>query len=96
MLSALKGWELFLDCTTASFLFLSSKVMHNMIVEKMEMKKEKGAAGGQRQGAIRGGGDSDSDEGGDGGGAPQAVPLVEDRPKVAKAAAGSSMRRRHA
>jgi hypothetical protein len=70
-----------------------------MIDEKMQMKAEKGKISAKdRKGAIKGGGDSDSEESDsedDGKGAPDAVPISQEKPKVAKAAA-TSMRRRHA
>lgn len=105
MLDLLKAAELFLDATLSAFLFLATFVTHKMLVEKMQMKAEKGAAlAKQRKGAIRGGGDSDDSEASDSededddGGAPQAVPLHQEapKPKVAKVAAASSIRRRHA
>jgi hypothetical protein len=82
---------------TAAFLFMSTFISHKMIVEKMKMKAEKGTISAKgRKGAIKGGGDSDSgDESDDDKGAPDAVPISQEKPKVAKAAA-SSMRRRHA
>lgn len=79
---------------TSAFLAMATFVSHKMIVEKMQMKAEKGSISAKdRKGAIKGGGDSDSgsdDEGDDA--VPDAVPI--EKPKVAKAAA--SMRRRHA
>jgi hypothetical protein len=74
-------------------------ISHKMIVEKMQMKAEKGKISAKdRKGAIKGGGDSDSEESDseeDGTAAPDAVPISQEKPKVAKAAAAST-RRRHA
>lgn len=100
LLDMLKAFELFLDMVTSAFLFLATFISHKMIVEKMAMKAEKGKISAKdRKGAIKGGGDSDSeeseDDSDDGKGAPDAVPIQQEKPKVAKAAA-ASMRRRHA
>jgi hypothetical protein len=96
LLELLKTFELFLDMVTSAFLAMATFVSHKMIVEKMQMKKEKGSISAKdRKGAIKGGGDSDSgsdDDEGDDAAVPDAVPI--EKPKVAKAAA--SMRRRHA
>jgi hypothetical protein len=92
----MKAFELFLDLVTAAFLIMSTFISHKMIVEKMQMKAEKGTVAAQgRKGAIKGG-DSDADSDDDSGdeGVPDAVPVTQEKPKVAKAAA--SMRRRHA
>lgn len=96
----LKAFELFQDMVVSAFLFMATFVSHKMIVEKMQMKAEKGKISAKdRKGAIKGGGDSDSEEDDDsdedGKGAPDAVPISQEKPKVAKAAA-ASMRRRHA
>lgn len=97
-----KTLELFLDLTLLAFLAMSTFVSHKMIVEKMEMKRDKKNVNTDRKDAQRGGGDDDSDsEDADGNGdAPQAVPLQEqEKPKVARAAASSkasAVRRRHA
>jgi type III secretory pathway component EscV len=91
LLDTLKGFELFSDLVLAVFLVMGSFVAHKMILEKMQMKAEKGKVSA---GAIKGGGDSDSDED-SGEDAPEAVPVTQEKPKVAKAAA-ASMRRRHA
>lgn len=96
LLDSLKTLELFLDMVTSAFLAMATFVSHKMIVEKMQMKAEKGSISAKgRKGAIKGGGDSDSDgsdDEGDDAAVPDAVPI--EKPKVAKAAA--SMRRRHA
>lgn len=96
-LEVCKAFELFLDMVTAAFLFMGTFISHKMIVEKMKMKAEKGTISAKdRKGAIKGGGDSDSeDDSDDDKGAPDAVPISQEKPKVAKAAA-ASMRRRHA
>jgi hypothetical protein len=66
----------------SAFLFMGTFISHKMIVEKMQMKAEKGKISAKdRKGAIKG--------------APDAVPISQEKPKVAKAAA-TSMRRRHA
>lgn len=98
LLDVLKAFELFLDGTLSTFLVMAVFVTHKMILEKMTMRNEKHAAL-TRKGVVRGGGDSDSEDGD--GDAPQAVPLEQQQEAakptvVAKAAATSSMRRRHA
>lgn len=94
LLDICKALELFLDMVTSAFLAMATFVSHKMIVEKMQMKAEKGTISAKdRKGAIKGGGDSDDESDGDEG-APDAVPISQEKPKVAKAAA--SMRRRHA
>jgi hypothetical protein len=97
LLTVAKTYELFQDCTTAVFLLMSILISHRMIVEKMEMKKDKDAGlGSGRPVAQQGGGDN-----GDDADAPDAVPLAdaEERPRVARAAGGAkaaAVRRRHA
>lgn len=95
-----KTLELFLDLTLLAFLAMSTFVSHKMIVEKMEMKRDKKNVNTDRKDAQRGGGDDDSDSEDADGDAPQAVPLQEqEKPKVARAAASSkasAVRRRHA
>eukprot|EP00878_Enallax_costatus_P027633 GHUV01029770.1.p1 GENE.GHUV01029770.1~~GHUV01029770.1.p1 ORF type:complete len:222 (+),score=77.41 GHUV01029770.1:355-1020(+) len=92
-----KTLELFLDLTLVAFLVMGTFVSHKMIVEKMEMKKDKRNVKTDRKDAQKGGSDDDSEDADD---APQAVPLQEqEKPKIAKAAAGSkasAARRRHA
>lgn len=156
-----KAFEMFVDLVTTVFMVMATVVSHKMIVEKMQMKAEKGKVGGgksrfaagtsgqpnksgqqtkparrtslnntpttgslhinftsvtacvllcgvlqfpqvsARKGAIKGGdSDDDSDDGSEGSGddakgAPQAVPISQEKPKVV-AKASASMRRRHA
>lgn len=81
----------------SAFLIMATFVSHKMIVEKMQMKKEKKHVSTDRKGAQKGGNDDEaSDEADD---APDAVPLQEEKPKVIKATATSktaAARRRHA
>lgn len=99
---SLKTFELFLDLTLAAFLAMGVFVSHKMIVEKMDMKKEKKHVKTDRKDAQKGGSDDSdsSDEDSDADAAPQAVPLQqEEKPKVARSAAASktaAARRRHA
>lgn len=86
--------ELFLDLTLAVFLIMGTYVAHRMIVEKMQMKKEKANVMTDRKDAQKGGGEDDDDDDDDA--APAAVPLDEDKPKVVKAASRQDARRRHA
>eukprot|EP00775_Hariotina_reticulata_P004325 gene4325-4578_t len=97
-LSAVKAFELFMDLTLAAFVIMGTFVSHKMIVEKMEMKKEKKNIKTDREDAQKGGSDDEEDE--DEGDAPAAVPLQgDDEGKVLKAAATTktqAARRRHA
>lgn len=95
----LMTFELFLDLTLGIFLIMSTFISHKMIVEKMEMKKEKENVQTDRKDAQKGGSDDDVDEDDDDA-APDAVPIKnEEETKVVKAAATSktaAARRRHA
>lgn len=96
VLELLKANELFQDMTAGVLLIMATFVSHKMILEKMQMKAEKNKVSQDRKGAIKGGdSDSDEDDSEDDKGAPDAVPISQEKPKVAKAAA-ASMRRRHA
>lgn len=87
---------MFIDLTFAVFLVMATIVAHKMIVEKMEMKKDKKNIQTDRKDAQKGGSDDEEEEEY----APAAVPLQEgDEGKVLKAAATSktqAARRRHA
>jgi type III secretory pathway component EscV len=94
VLSTLKAFEMFLDLTLAAFLIMGTFVSHKMIVEKMQMKKDRSNVRTDRKDAQKGG--SDDDEDSDDEGVPAAVPLKEEKPKVVKAASRSDTLRRRA
>eukprot|EP00882_Tetradesmus_deserticola_P024422 GHRQ01026690.1.p1 GENE.GHRQ01026690.1~~GHRQ01026690.1.p1 ORF type:complete len:237 (+),score=87.12 GHRQ01026690.1:163-873(+) len=92
VLGNVQAFEMFLDLTLAAFLLMGTFLSHKMIVEKMQMKKEREGAGAGRIGAQKGGSDDDSD----GEAAPAAVPLKEEKAKVVKATSRSDALRRRA
>lgn len=65
MLQVTQGLELFLDLTFGAFLLLAVLVSHNMIKEKMDLKKEAAEKGAAKRAADK----NDDDE------PPEAVPL---------------------
>eukprot|EP00879_Flechtneria_rotunda_P033332 GHRR01036904.1.p1 GENE.GHRR01036904.1~~GHRR01036904.1.p1 ORF type:complete len:232 (+),score=59.97 GHRR01036904.1:405-1100(+) len=81
----LKAFEMFLDITLLLCLVLATIVSHKMILEKMEMKRDKHNVKADRKDAQKGGSDNESDGDDDDKGAPAAASLQEDKPKVAKA-----------
>ncbi|KAF6260537.1 hypothetical protein COO60DRAFT_1505809 [Scenedesmus sp. NREL 46B-D3] len=92
VLSSMKGFEMFLDLTLAAFLVMGTFVSHKMIVEKMQMKKERESVRTDRKDAQKGGSDDDGDDEG----APAAVPLREEKAKAVRAASRSDALRRRA
>jgi hypothetical protein len=84
---------MFLDLTLAAFLVMGTFVSHKMIVEKMQMKKERDNVKTDRKDAQKGGSDDDDS---DDERVPAAVPLKEEKPKVVKAASRSDTLRRRA
>lgn len=92
VLNTTKAFEMFLDLTLAAFLVMGTFISHKMIVEKMQMKKERENVSTDRKGAQKGGSDDDSDDEG----VPAAVPLKDEKPKVVKAASRSDTLRRRA
>jgi hypothetical protein len=93
VLSTLKAFEMFLDLTLAAFLIMGTFVSHKMIIEKMQMKKDRSNVRTDRKDAQKGGSDDDES---DDEGVPAAVPLKEEKPKVVKAASRSDTLRRRA